>query len=246
MAFTTATPFASREVLNLVITDYATGKPLANLNYANTTSTELTGEAVHAYGGWGHPKKVSFTGEKSGTFTVETQLFTFELYRIVSGGEISKTASFIKRVEIAATEAGKLTLTTAPTGTPNVFALEDDCGTEIKGSWAQAVFTATTPDEIAEGKTYVVYYLENLADKVTRLSITQNSNPKAVKMYGDTVVKTENEELIPYKMVVYKATPQLNFSIANSNNGDPISLTMTFDLAADKDGNMVDLLLIEE
>ena len=48
MAFTTATPFASREVLNLVITDYATGKPLANLNYANTTSTELTGEAVHA------------------------------------------------------------------------------------------------------------------------------------------------------------------------------------------------------
>ena len=47
-------------------------------------------------------------------------------------------------------------------------------------------------------------------------------------------------------MVAYKVSPQSNMSIAYSNTGDPATLTLTCDLLIDGDGNMLDLILIEE
>ena len=58
------TNMANREVADLIFVDYATKKPFLNLDFANVTTTELTGENVYAHGGKGHPKKVSFSGEK--------------------------------------------------------------------------------------------------------------------------------------------------------------------------------------
>ena len=46
---------ANREVCDLIFVDYATKKPFLNLDFANVTTTELTGESVFAYGGKGHP-----------------------------------------------------------------------------------------------------------------------------------------------------------------------------------------------
>lgn len=73
------TTMANREVCDLIFVDYTTKKPFLNLDFANTTSTELTGETMFAYGGKGHPKKVSFAGEKGGTLTIETQMQSVKL-----------------------------------------------------------------------------------------------------------------------------------------------------------------------
>ena len=37
---------ANREVCDLIFLDYATKKPFLNLDYANVSTTELTGESV--------------------------------------------------------------------------------------------------------------------------------------------------------------------------------------------------------
>ena len=50
---------ANREVCDLIFVDYSTRLPFLNLDFANTSSTELTGETVFAYGGKGHPKSLS-------------------------------------------------------------------------------------------------------------------------------------------------------------------------------------------
>ena len=42
---------ANREVCDLVFVDYKTQKPFLFCDYANTSSQELTGENVFAYGG---------------------------------------------------------------------------------------------------------------------------------------------------------------------------------------------------
>ena len=47
-------------------------------------------------------------------------------------------------------------------------------------------------------------------------------------------------------MTAYKVAPQSNMSLSFSNNGDPGSLTITCDLMADGDDNILDLVLIEE
>ena len=75
---------ANREVCDLIFVDYATKKPFLNLDFANVTTTELTGESVFAYGGKGHPKCVQFAGEKGGTLTIETQIQTQRFYVLLT------------------------------------------------------------------------------------------------------------------------------------------------------------------
>ncbi len=44
----------------------------------------------------------------------------------------------------------------------------------------------------------------------------------------------------------YKAVPQSNMSLSFANTGDPGTVTITCDLMADDDGNIVDLTLLPE
>ena len=106
---------ANREVCDLLFVDYATKKPFLNLDFANVSTTELTGESVFAHGGKGHPKRVQFSGERGGTITIETQIQTVKLWQLITGGEISKSAKFVTRMETSVDDAGTvITLPDAP------------------------------------------------------------------------------------------------------------------------------------
>ena len=137
--------FANREVCDLIFEDYATKKPFLNMDYANVSTTEVTGETVFAYGGKGHPKRVSFSGERGGTLTIETQMQSFALYQLLTGGEVSSSAKFMAREVLTVGEGGTVTLSEAPaTGaTVNVFAIDDDCGTAKTVTVAEKVVTIT-------------------------------------------------------------------------------------------------------
>ena len=128
----TNSTMANREVCDLIFLDYSTGKPFLNLDYANVTTTELTGETMFAYGGKGHPKKVAFNGERGGTLTIETQMQSVKLWQLITGGELSKTARFVKRVQKTAsgTDTSTIALDEIPAnGNINVYAASDDSGT---------------------------------------------------------------------------------------------------------------------
>ena len=236
----------NREVCDLIFVDYATKKPFMNLDFANVTTTELTGESVFAYGGKGHPKRVQFSGEKGGTLTIETQMQTVKLWQLITGGEISKSAKFVTRIETTVDEDGtSIALTDAPVaGSVVVYAADDDCGTELACTVADKTITLNTA--LAGGAKVIVYYMKEVTDKVQRISVKSTSFPKNFIVYGDTVMKTEDDEVLPYKLTAYKVAPQSNMSLSFSNSGDPGSITITCDLMADSDNNMLDLVLIEE
>lgn len=237
---------ANREVCDLIFVDYATKKPFLNLDFANVTTTELTGESIFAYGGKGHPKRVSFAGEKGGTLTIETQIQTVKLWQLITGGEISKSAKFVKRVETTVDAAGTgITLSEEPAaGSVVVYAAEDDCGTEL--ACTVAAKSITLADALSDSAKVIVYYMKEATDGVQRINIKSTSFPKNFIVYGDTVMKTEDGEALPYHLIGYKVAPQSNMSLSFSNNGDPGSITITCDLMADQDDNMLDLILIEE
>ena len=88
--------------------------------------------------------------------------------------------------------------------------------------------------------------MKEVTDKVERINIKSTSFPKNFVVYGDTVMKTEDDEILPYKLTAYKAAPQGNMSLSFSNSGDPGSITITCDLLADGDDNILDLVLIGE
>lgn len=235
----------NREVCDLIFADYASKKPFLNLDFANVSTTELTGESVFAHGGKGHPKRVQFAGERGGTMTIETQIQTVKLWQLITGGELSKTAKFVAREEVTVGAEGKIALSGTPvTGSLVAYAATDDCGKELTVSEDENGITVE--GEIAENSAVIVYYMKELASGVQRINIKSTSFPKNFVVYGDTVMKTEDDEVLPYKLVAYKVAPQSNMSLSFSNNGDPASITITCDLMADKDNNILDLILIEE
>lgn len=233
--------FANRDVCDVSILDYVTQKPIMYIDYANATSTELTGESVYAYGGHGHVKRVTFTGERAGTLTLETQVQTFELYQLITGGTLSDTAKVVKREVLTAGSDG-LTLSATPVDdTVNVYAATDDCGTAIEASVAGSKVTGTG---ITSGNEYIVYYIEEKSN-VKSVSIGAQSFPKNVTIHGETYMTTESGETIPYKMIAWKAMAQSNAQFGFSNTGDPQTLTITFDLMADtkNDDKILDLIM---
>lgn len=234
---------ANREVCDLIFVDYATKKPFLNLDFANVSTTELTGESVFAYGGKGHPKKVQFSGERGGTLTVETQIQTVKLWQLITGGEVTKSAKFVAREELVVAD-GKVTLKVVPVvGTVMVYKADDDCGEEVACTVADAEVTLT---DVEDDVKVIVYYMKEVTEGVQRINIKATSFPKNFIVYGDTIMKTEDDEVLPYKLVAYKCAPQSNMSLGFSNTGDPASITVTCDLLADGDDNILDLILIEE
>ena len=253
------TNLANREVCDLVFCDYETQKPFLNVDFANTTTAEITGESVFAYGGKGHPKRVVFHGEKGGTIAFETQIQTMKLYSLLSGAAIESSAKFIRREEAVCAAAGKLTVKKQPvSGTIYVYPAEDDCGQALRGTFAAAAasgenagweitFTAGSgsSDSITAGSKYVVYYIEELSSGVQKISIKSTTFPKSFTVYGDTYDKTEHDEIIGYRLIAYKCAPQSNFTLSFANSGDPATMTITCDLMADKDNHLLDLIMIE-
>ena len=234
---------ANREVCDLIFVDYSTKKPFLNLDFANVSTTELTGESVFAYGGKGHPKRVSFSGERGGTLTVETQIQTVKLWQLITGGEVTKTAKFVAREELVVA-SGKVTLGATPVaGTVVAYADGDDCGTELKCTVED---TSATLTGATDGGKVIVYYMKEVTDGVQRINVKSTSFPKNFIVYGDTIMKTEDDEVLPYKLVAYKVALQSNMSLSFSNSGDPSTLTIRADLLADGDDNILDLILIEE
>lgn len=236
---------ANREVCDLIFVDYSTKKPFLNLDFANVTTTELTGESVFAFGGKGHPKRIQFSGERGGTIAIETQIQTVKLWELITGGEVTKSAKFVAREELTADASGKVTLSAKPVaGSVVVYKADDDCGTEIDvtvtDSSNEATLTGVTSGDV------IVYYMKELEKGVTRINIKSTSFPKNFTVYGDTVMKTEDDEILAYKLTGYKCAPQSNLSLSYSNTGDPSTITITCDLLADSDDNILDLILIDE
>lgn len=242
-----AKQMANREVCDLVFVSYKTKKPFLVVDYANVSSQELTGENVFAYGGKGHPKKITFSGEKAGTLTIETQIQTPKLWELMTGGTVSKTAEVMKRVK---TQVGATNTITLDTGVvlkkENVWVyLASDANLETEITVTSVSDNTITVQEQAEGTEVVVFYLTT-KNNVYNINIKSTNFPSAFIVYGDTVMKTTDDDVLPYLFKAYKAVPQANMSLSFSNTGDPGTVTITCDLMVDDDGNMIDLTLLEE
>lgn len=239
MAITALSPFGNRDVAKLVFEDYTTHVPFLNLDFANVTTTDLTGEKVYAYGGPGHPKRIAFNGERGGTIKIDTQIQCFKLFQLITGASLATAGSFIKR-EVLTAAATSLTLSTAPANTDNVyvFASTDDCGTPV-----EATVTGTTVTVPAAG-TYIVYYTETLSTGVINLNIKSTTFPSDFKVYMETVDKAETGVMTKFRMTAYKCSPQTNFTIAQSSSGDPGAISITCDLLVDANDNMLDMQMV--
>ena len=236
---------ANRQVCDVDIRELKTKKPFLFFDTANSTTQNISADSVFAMAKG--TKRIAFANPLDGTATIEAQVYPFKFYSLMTDGTIESTGSYPEKTIIKCTEAGKLTIPEgAMTGTVFVFPLDEFGGTEIAGSFAEGVFSATQSSDIALNSEYEVGYIVKKTDGVNKISFNNKKLPKAYYISMNTVEKDENEVLTPYKIILYKAQAQRNFELSQSSEGDPASITMTFDLLEDKDGNFVDMIEIED
>lgn len=230
---------ANREVMNLVLLDYKTKVPYMNIDFANVSTTNFTANRVYAKGGWGAPNRVGFDGERTGTLQIDTQIMPAKLFALLSGKDIAKTATVLKREELTAGADGIELSETPKAGTVQVFAASDDCGTPIDGVQVTAKKASATG--ITDGNNYIAYYYLEKTSGVQSIKFDADTFPKAFEIRGEMPFKTEDEEDVMCDLTYYKAQPQATFNLAFQNTGDPTTVSITFDCYANQNGDIYDM-----
>ena len=230
---------ANRQVCDVDIRVLKTMTPFLFFDTANTTTAGLSGDSVYAM------KKgvraIAFHNPIEGTISIEAQIMPFKAYALFSDGTIDTEATIAKKETIKATEAGKLSIANAVAGSVFVFA-EGEYGNEvIEGTYASGVFTATTESDIVANSFYDVGYLVTKSTGIKKVSFNNKKVPKDYYITMSTLDKGEDDSLTPFIITAYKAAIQRNFELSFSSEGDPASVTITFDLLEDAEGRVLDM-----
>lgn len=242
---------ANRQVCDVDIRILKTMKPFLKFDTANTTTAGLTGDSVYAMAKGS--RRIAFPNPLEGTMTIEAQVYPFKFFALLSNGEITSKAAYADTQTVVATEAGKLSITmpeggTVVAGTVFVYP-KDSFGDEealIDGTWAENAFSATAEEKIVADEEYTVAYVVNRESGVKRISFNNKNLPQDYYITMQTLDKDEQGMFTPFLMTAYKASIQRSFELSFSSEGDPASVSLTFDLMEDKDGNILDMVEIPD
>ncbi|WP_440110360.1 hypothetical protein [Paenibacillus sp. QZ-Y1] len=242
--------YGNRDILDLQIIDLVSSTPLMKMDYANTSSLELSSSRVYAMGAG--TRRIAWDGEKTATLTVETQIFSLEHLALLAGEEIKKGKQNVYKTEILQVASDNtVTLKKTPVGDVVVFPFVN--GLSVKENQPHTVVDKTITigagATVQPGDEVEVYYQTEIT-QVNKLSFTAKGFPKYVKLVGDTIwVDETSTEAVGSQMVFYKAKIQPNFTLSNSSEGDPSTLTLVFDLFPAKvDGidTLIDMIVYDD
>ena len=236
---------ANRQVCDVDIRVLKTLAPFLFLDTANTTTAGLTGDAVYARAKG--LRAIAFHNPLEGTMTVEAQVLPFRVYALFSDGTIESKGVQAVHKTIVATDS---TITieensgTVRAGTVFVYPAGSfgDESAAIAGTFASGTFTPTETSAITNDAEYEVGYIVDRTTGVKKVSFNNKKVPKDYFITMNTVEKDEEGTLTPYIITAYKAAIERNLELSFSSEGDPASLTITFNLMADKDGNVMDIM----
>lgn len=234
---------ANRQCCDLDIRDYKTKAPWMFADFCNTTTANISADAVYA--NKKGAKCIKFDNPLEGTITMEFQVSPFRIYAMLSDGEIETSAVIARRESLTGEAGGVLNLTKTPVA-GSVFAIDPVAGKTIEGTVADKKFTAKTTSDIVADTTYEVAYLEEKTSGVKKVSFNNKKVPKDFFIQMVTNNRDENGDEVAMRLTAYKASPQRNFEISFASDGDPSSVTLTCDLMTDRDGNVLDMVEILE
>lgn len=238
---------ANRQTCDVDIRFLKDKVPFVKFDTANTTTAGLTGDSVYAMAKGN--RRIAFPNPVTGTMSITAQVYPFKFFSLLSDGVIETSAAYADTQTVKCATAGKVSIT-MPTGQTIVpgtvfvypagsFGDED---AKIAGTFASNEFTATEASAIAVDSEYEVGYIVSRTQGVKKIAFNNKKLPKDYFITQKTVDKDEDGLLTPFIMTAYKATIQRTFELSFASEGDPTSVTLTFDLLEDKDGNILDMV----
>lgn len=236
---------ANRQCCDLDIRDFKTGAPVLFADFGNVTTAGFSSDNVYAMKKGA--KAIAFNNPLEGTISIEMQCHPLSIYALFSDGTIEKSGIIKKREVVKGSAGNKLTLTGTPKDGTVFVCKKGEWGKEvIDGNFLGTEFTATSPGEIVQDEYYEVGYLEEKSSGINKITINNNKLPKDLTISMETLDKDVEGNLVPFIINVYKATIQRNLELSFSSEGDPATLSVTFDALQDDEGNVMDFIEITE
>lgn len=240
--------FALKDACNVLITSRATNKPFLYADYLNSCSLSVSSEPVFARAKG--MNKITFDGAKTGTFTMETEIFEIKYLALILGGKVSKeSGKFAKRHVGSVDSQGKIVLPEKPvTGSISTFVLGRDNKEHVKeitvvpSVEGNTTLTYTGGGAPQQNEKIVIYYLTEVPS-ATKIKVTDEVNSDAFKIEGVTAIRNEFNEDELFQLRIFNAKPQTNAELTLSAE-NVSSFSATFDLMVDENNEMIELLML--
>lgn len=243
---------ANRQVCDVDIRDLKTMAPFLFFDTANTTTAGLSSDSVYAMAKGS--RRIAFANPLEGTMTIEAQVYPFKFFALLSDGVIHSDAAYAGKSVVDCATEGELPLTIGNgeivAGTVFVYP-EGQFGDEeamIAGTFADGKFTEGEAEtkKLVAGSKYEVGYVVKREAGVKRISFNNSALPRDYFITMSTLDKDEQGVMTPFLMTAYKASIQRSFELSHTSEGDPASVTLTFDLLEDNEKNIFDMVEITE
>lgn len=245
--------YALKDSCNTTIINRRTGKPFLYADYLNSASLTIEGESVFAKAKG--MNKIAFEGAKTGTFTMETEVFEFKYLALLLGGKMDKgTAKICKRFVGKVNSDKSIVIPgKAIEDSISVFKVERDNKTHIEEVEIGNMSTQTEEvhntkltwsSDVEEGDNIAVYYLVQI-ENATKIKISSEVNNESFRIYGITSMKDEFGEEKLFQFDLFNAKTQVNVELTLS--ADTVSsFSAKFDLLLDENNNLLELTLLSD
>lgn len=256
--------FGGKEVMDVVLYDMETNKPVIQFDSLKTSSISVTSEKVYARGGKGNPKLITWEINKEATLTIEDALISPKSLELISGIARKVGVQTIRMRQtteydengvnkgsmypLKADSTGKITLAFEPNTTADkilVYPYDSDCeetalydmeGAQLSG---KELTVAAAKDQRV-----VVYYDYDSEETAETYVIDAEHFSGTYKLVGDTVLrnqKTGKDEAFQVTIPNLKFTSNLELGFAAE--GDPSTTTFECEIMRDSDtGTMIQMV----
>lgn len=237
------TKFGAKEVMDVILYDMSTNKPVIFFDTLKTSSIEVTAEKVYARGGKGNAKLITWELNKEGKLTIEDALISPKSLELVSGVATTtgKQTVYMRQATeydvsgsspvdkgelfpLTANSSGVINLAYKPKESATsilVYAADDDCGTPIAMAGAQLSDKTLTVAEAANKKV-IVYYTFDSADTTETYVIDASHFSGTYKLVGNTVIRNrETGKDEAFQVVIPNLKWSSNLNLDFSAEGDP-------------------------
>ena len=233
------TKFGAKEVMDVILYDMSTNKPVIFFDTLKTSSIEVTSEKVYARGGKGNAKLITWELNKEGKLNIEDALLSPKSLELISGVATTTGSQTVYMRQATTYESGVdkgelYPLTASSTGaitlafTPQevatnilVYSADDDCGTPI--DMASSTLTEnvlTVP--AAKNKKVVVYYTFQSGANTETYVIDATHFSGTYKLVGNTVIRNrETGKDEAFQVVIPNLKWSSNLNLNFSAEGDP-------------------------
>lgn len=255
--------FGAKEVMDVVLYDMETDKPVIQFDSLKTSSISVTSEKVYARGGKGNPKLITWEINKEATLTIEDALISPKSLELISGiarkvgvqtirmrqvTEYENGENKGKMYPLKADADGKITLAFKPNTTADkikVYPFDSDCEDEALFDMTGATLSDKELTIAGAANTRVVVYYDYDSEATAETYVIDAEHFSGTyKLVGDTVLrnqKTGKDEAFQVTIPNLKFTSNLELGFAAE--GDPSTTTFECEVMQDSDtGAMIQMV----